>query len=82
MPVLKVLIADDHEIVVLGAQILDPHRLGGATKVPGHAPGPRERMIDQCHLVMQEVWIGRVQVFIQAHKRHLALSPSYETFPV
>src|ERR1700722_19491643 len=52
---------DDDQIVVLAAQIFGPARLGGTAEAADHAPGPRQRMVDQCHVVEQQVGISRVE---------------------
>src|SRR5712671_5849402 len=52
----------DIEIVVDLAQVLDPDRLGRAPGVPRYHPGTRQCIVDGGDLVMDQIWIGLVEV--------------------
>src|SRR5262249_21281750 len=54
-------IAEHDLMIVFGADLLQPDRIGGAVVAACHRPRPRQGMIDGRDLVMQEARIGPVQ---------------------
>src|SRR5712671_3228668 len=58
-----VLIADAHELLAFGADVLDPGRprILVAAIALEHRPGPRQPVIDHREVVVQEIGIGLVE---------------------
>src|SRR5262245_19595859 len=56
-----VLLADNHMLVVGGADVFAPSVVALATVAAGHRPGTRERIVDDGDLVAQHVRVGLVE---------------------
>src|SRR5579863_1191694 len=76
------LLADDDVRVALAAAVLGPDHVLGATIALHRRPGPRQRIVDSGHLVVQDVWIGLVEIkalldhaVVVVGGRHAALVP-------